>query len=356
MQISVVHPRELGPDDIAAWHSMQDAQSVLASPFLCPEFAVAVGRFRPGARVAVLADGPDIVGFFPHERRRSGVGVPIGAGLTDCQGLVHVPGAEWDAHELLKACRLSVWHFDHLVEGQKAFAPYTASVAPSPVIDLTGGFASYYENLQLRSPQFCRDINRKTRKLEREVGALRVAVGSHDIAELRALLAWKSEQYRRNGWLDIFERRWVTDLVDFLFSMRGERFGGMLSVLYAGGTPVAAHFGLRSGHLLAHWFPSYDMRFSKHSPGLIQHVRMAEEMAAEGVQLIDMGTGMQRYKQTLRSYDLFVAEGIVPRGPLSAGAHRICGAAVGWMRGKARTSPVLFRVADQLLQRLGRIG
>ena len=164
------------------------------------------------------------------------------------------------------------------------------------------------------------------------------------------------EQYRRNGWLDIFERRWVADLVDFLFSMRGERFGGMLSVLYAGGTPVAAHFGLRSGPLLAHWFPSYDMRFSKHSPGLIQHVRMAEEMAAEGVQLIDMGTGMQRYKQTLRSYDLFVAEGIVPRGPLSAGAHRICGAAVGWMRGKARKSPVLFRVADQLLQRLGRIG
>ena len=257
---------------------------------------------------------------------------------------------------MLTACRLSVWHFDHLVEGQKAFAPYTASVAPSPVIDLAGGFTSYYENLRLRSPQFCKDISRKTRKLEREVGALHFAVGSHDPAELRALLAWKSEQYRRNGWLDVFGRRWVADLVDLLFSMRSDRFGGMLSVLYAGGAPVAAHFGLRSGPLLAHWFPSYDMRFSKHSPGLIQHVRMAEEMAAEGVQLIDMGTGTQRYKQTLRSHDLFVAEGMVPRGPLSAGAHRICGAAAGWTRGKVRESPVLFRVADELLRRLGRIG
>ena len=356
MQISVVHPRELGPDDIAAWHSMQETQGALGSPFLCPEFAVAVGRFRAGARVAVLADGPETVGFFPYERRRSGAGVPIGAGLTDCQGLVHVPGAEWDARDLLKACRLSVWHFDHLVEGQKPFAPYTGAVSPSPVIDLTGGFASYYEKLQLRSPQFCKDINRKTRKLEREVGALGFAVGSHDPAELRALLAWKSEQYRRNGWLDIFGRRWVADLVDYLFSIRSDRFGGMLSVLYAEGTPVAAHFGLRSGPLLAHWFPSYDMRFSRHSPGLIQHVRMAEEMAAGGVQLIDMGTGMQRYKQTLRSHDLFVAEGTVARGPLGASVHRMSGAAAGWMRGKVRNSPVLFHAADRLLRHLGRIG
>ena len=64
---------------------MQRKTGSLANPFLCPEFAVAVGSFRPGARVAVLADGPEIVGFFPFERRRLGVGVPIGAGLTDCR-------------------------------------------------------------------------------------------------------------------------------------------------------------------------------------------------------------------------------------------------------------------------------
>jgi len=68
----------------------------LASPFLCPEFAVAVDRFCPNARVAVLADGPDIVGFFPFQRRRLGVGVPIGYGINDCQGLIHAPGVEWD--------------------------------------------------------------------------------------------------------------------------------------------------------------------------------------------------------------------------------------------------------------------
>jgi CelD/BcsL family acetyltransferase involved in cellulose biosynthesis len=131
VQISVVRPGELGPSEIATWHSMQRQTGSLASPFLCPEFAIAVGSLRPGARVAVLAEGPTIVGFFPFERRRLRIGVPIGAGMTDCQGLIHSPGLEWDARGLLRACGMSVWQFDHLVEGQRPFQRYAMAVAPS---------------------------------------------------------------------------------------------------------------------------------------------------------------------------------------------------------------------------------
>ncbi len=73
---------------------VQAGTDALANPFLSPEFTVAVGRQRPGARVAVLADGPAITGFLPFERRRLGLGVPIAAGLTDCQGLIHAPGMD----------------------------------------------------------------------------------------------------------------------------------------------------------------------------------------------------------------------------------------------------------------------
>lgn len=107
MRVSVVRPGELGPDDIASWRAMQSSTPSLANPFLSPEFTVAVGEFRPSARVAVLSDGPDVVGFFPFERGRLGAGMPIAAGLTDCQGVIHAPGLEWDARELLRACRLS---------------------------------------------------------------------------------------------------------------------------------------------------------------------------------------------------------------------------------------------------------
>ena len=82
----MIRPGELGPGEIAAWTSMQRATGSLASPFLCPEFAIAVDRVRSGARVAVLADGPQIAGFFPFQRRRLGVGVPIGAGADRLPG------------------------------------------------------------------------------------------------------------------------------------------------------------------------------------------------------------------------------------------------------------------------------
>ena len=170
------------------------------------------------------------------------------------------------------------------------------------------------------------------------------------------LMAWKSHQYHQNGWIDVFDRPWVVDVIDYLFSIHSDLFAGLLSFLYAGDTPVAAHFGLRACRQLAHWFPAYDARFGRHSPGLIQHLRMAEKTAAIGVHRIDLGTGGERYKQTLRSYDLFVSKGMVFRGPLVAGAHRVgqrlrrAGPAV-----KVRQHPPLYRAADQLLRRYGRI-
>ena len=168
MRISVIRPDELGPGDIAAWHTMQRSTASLANPFLCPEFAIAVSRVRPAARVAVLTDGPSLLGFFPFERRGLGVGVPIAAELTDCQGLIHAPGAEWDARELLRACRISVWQFDHLVDGQQPFEAYRSAVNPSPTIDLADGFDSYFKKLRAESPRFCSGLARRTRNLERE--------------------------------------------------------------------------------------------------------------------------------------------------------------------------------------------
>lgn len=317
---------------------------------------MAVDRFRPDARLAVLADGAAIVGFFPFQRRRFGVGVPIGAGLTDCQGLIHAPAVDWDPRDLLKACKLSEWQFDHLVAGQAPFERYASAAASSPVIDLAEGFTAYREKLRVRSPRLGQDVARKARKLQREAGELGFVVDSDDISVLRELMRWKSDQYRRNDWVDVFARPWIADLVNYLFSIRSDQFAGLLSVLYAGGKPVAAHFGIRSRRILAHWFPAYDVRFATQSPGLIQHLRMAEETTTVGIELIDLGSGAERYKHTLKSYDLTVTEGVVARGALAAGAHRVRSVPAGWARHQVKRYPVLFRAADRLLRRSGRVG
>lgn len=357
MRVSVVRPGELGPDDIASWRAMQASTPSLGSPFLSPEFTIAVGEFRPGARVAVLSEGPDVVGYFPFERGRLGAGMPIATGLTDCQGLIHAPGVQCDARELVRACQLTMWRFDHLEASQRAFEPYRTGISRSPVIDLSNGFDAYYEKLGAQAPQFRKNTERKARKLEREIGELRFVADSDDTSALRTLLAWKSAQYRRTGQFDIFAWSWVTGLIETLFSTRGGYFSGLLSVLYAADVPVAAHFGLRGGDILAHWFPAYDVELSRYSAGLIMHLRMAEFTPAAGVRVIDMGTGLQRYKDELKNGDLFVGVGIVTTGSLRGAAlataprvratarrraiatvrrHAILYGAAGWLRAKYR--------------------
>jgi CelD/BcsL family acetyltransferase involved in cellulose biosynthesis len=355
MQISVIRPAELGPAELAAWRDLQRQTESLANPFLGPEFAVAVGGLRAGARVAVLAEGPDIVGFFPFEKQRLGGAAPIGAGLTDCQGLVHAPGLEWDPRQLLRACGISAWQFDHLVAGQLPFERYQAARAASPVIDLTDGFDAYHARLRARSRQFCSNLARKARKLGREEGELRFVLDSRDAAALRIFMSWKSDQYRRTGRADRFDRPWIVELIDSLFSTHTDGFSGQLSCLYAGDALVAAHFGVRSAHVLADWFPTYATSFGRYSPGLIMHLRMAEESAAAGVRQIDMGKGAKRYKEALKSGDLFVAEGIVTGRSVLGAASWVRRYPALWAERQVRAHPPLFAAADRLLLRYGQV-
>jgi CelD/BcsL family acetyltransferase involved in cellulose biosynthesis len=359
MRISVIHPSELGPAEVTAWQDMQRRSAGLRNPFLSPEFAQAVGRHRADARVAVLTDGGGgggeggIAGFLPFEKHRLGMGLPIGAGLTDCQGLVHVPGFEWDPQDLLRGCGLSGFAFDHLAAEQRPFRPYLAATAPSPVIDLADGWAAYQAKLKVRSASFLRSVARKRRKLEREVGPARLVTKSQDRDALRALMAWKSDQYRRTGRSDRFAHPWIVGLLEDLFATRGSHFSGLFSVLYAGDTPVAAHLGVRCGPAVAHWFPAYDTSYAQYSPGLIEHVQMVEAAAGIGVELIDLGKGYKRYKEELKSSDIYVGEGAVTtRSPLGQ-LHRAHIAPAQWAVRTIRAHPRLYEPADHLLKRYG---
>ncbi|MCR8692919.1 GNAT family N-acetyltransferase [Rhodococcus pyridinivorans] len=318
MKITVVQPSEFGPSELDRWRSMQRSTPSFANPFLSPEFTIAVGRLRHQARVAVLFDGKDIVGFFPFERRGLGYGVPIGAWHSDCQGMVHEVGLEWDPQELMRACGLAIWEFNHLVDGQRSFEPYEILRFESPIMDLSKGFDPFFAKLRENSSRF-RAISRKQRKLSREIGDLRFVFDACDGESLRKVMEWKSAQYIRMGWPDRFARPWIVELLKDLLDTRTEGFCGIVSMLYAGDEPVAGHFGLRSDHVMAHWFPAYNTRFSSYSPGLIMHLKLAEGASAASVQHIDMGPGPEAYKQWFRSRDLTVAKGrIVRRSPTGA--------------------------------------
>jgi CelD/BcsL family acetyltransferase involved in cellulose biosynthesis/2-polyprenyl-6-methoxyphenol hydroxylase-like FAD-dependent oxidoreductase len=353
MRIHLISPHELGPAEIAAWHGMQQATPPLDNPFLSPEFATAVGRARPQARVAVLMDGNSTVGFFPFERHRLGLGQPIGGRLSHYQGLVHAPGAEWNPRELLRGCGLAAWRFDNLIVGQQPFKPYHVVTAPSPVIDLTDGFDNYSAELRVRASRFCRELARKARKLGCEVGDLRVVTNSRESGPLHKLIAWKSEQYRRTGCADSFRRPWMADLLEALLVGGGCHADGLLSVLYAGDQPVAAQFGLRSGTLLVGWYTAYDPRFARYSPGLIHLRRMTEHLAASGIRTISLGKGSRKYTKPLKNHDVLLAEGIVNDSSLLGAVHDFQGRSAKWVMRSVREHPRLHSTTDRVLRRSG---
>jgi CelD/BcsL family acetyltransferase involved in cellulose biosynthesis len=333
---------------------MQQAVPSLANPFLSPEFAMAVSLFRPGAQVAILTEGQSTIGFFPFERRRLGSGGPVCGWLTPCQGVIHAPGAEWDPRELLRGCRLSAWRFDCLVADQRPFKSYHSVITPSAMIDLSGGFAAYHATLRVKSPRFCKELARRARKLEREVGELRVVADSRDADVLSTLMGWKSEQYRQTSHVDRFEQSWLVELLHILRATRGAQLTGMLSALYAGDQLAAAQFGLRTETLLVGWFTGYEASLGKYSPGLIHIMRLAEEMTATGIRTIDMGGGAKNYyKETLKSYDSFIAQGVVTSRSALGAAHHVRDTLTRAARDIVHQHPALHSATGQFLRRSG---
>lgn len=322
MEISVVRPHDLEERDLAAWRAMQRSSPEFANPFLSPDFTLVVGRVRPEARVAVLQEGPDAVGFFAFEQRRFRVGRPIAAGICDSQAVVHVPGLDWSARDLLKGCGLDVLEFDHLIGGQISAVGGKMTPRRSAIIDVSGGYEAHLERWLATSRKTIKSTRYKQRKLERDLAGIRFEFDTHDPAALRTLLRWKSQQYRRTGQRDRFAIAWIERVVSDLFETRFDGCAGTLSVLYAAERVIAAHFGLRSDSKLSYWFPAYDRDLARYSPGLILILGMAERAAMEGIQCLDLGKGDEDYKQWLQTGEIVVGEGWVERPSAAALAFR----------------------------------
>jgi CelD/BcsL family acetyltransferase involved in cellulose biosynthesis len=297
---------ELDAGLVAAWCAIQEREPRFESPYFCPEFTQAVGSVREDVRVVVIENDGRPAGFFPHQRAAWGRGSPVGGALSDYHGVIAAPQAEWSVVELMRAARLSVWSFDHLVDPAGRFAPFvTASAAASPQIDL----ASFEP-----PPEFAR----KARKLAREVGALSFSL--HAPESLGRMLEWKSKQYRASGLADAFGVRWTRALLQEVLLVQTRGFAGTCSVLRAGDEIVAVHAGMRSRGVLHWWFPAYNPRYAAYSPGIILLLRIAEAL---GTGRIDLGKGDARYKRSLMTGAAPLREGFVELPSLAATARRL---------------------------------
>jgi CelD/BcsL family acetyltransferase involved in cellulose biosynthesis len=244
VRVEVVRPGELAAPELARWGDMQAGEEALTSPFLSPEFAAAVGCARSNTRVAVLSDATGVVGVFPFEVRRLRFVAALAKGLSDVQGLIVPREADVGVHQVVRACGLRSFAYDHLLAAQERWLASGISRddhEQSPAVDLSGGFDAYAGRQRAAPRSLFQSTGRKRRKLEREQGPVRLLFDQRDHGVLDQVLRWKSDQYRRTGRVDRFadhaNRLVVHDLVD----NRCASFAAPLTVLLAGDKVVAGH-------------------------------------------------------------------------------------------------------------------
>lgn len=322
MKISVVRPSELSAER-PVWRRLQSGAPDLASPYFCPEFSEAVGAVRPGMRVGVLEAGGRIAGFFPFERTWLREGYPAGGKLSDYHGVIAAPETRWNAGDLLRACGLVSWRFDHLPATQAPFAAYATQEALSPALDLSQGFEAYRQQRRQEGSLRFAQLERKARKMARELGPLRFEADAREPGVFERVVAWKSAQCRRTGSVDFFALRWTRTLVERIAAARGSSFGGVLSALYAGDVLVAAHLGMRSERAWHWWFPVYNRAFARYSPGGILLLRVAEAAAKSGASVLDLGKGRDIYKESFATCGVALREGCATQGGLVPQLRRL---------------------------------
>jgi CelD/BcsL family acetyltransferase involved in cellulose biosynthesis len=268
--------------------------------------------------VGVLESNGEICGFFPFQRSAFGVGKPVGGILSDYQAVVSTPETPWDPCDILRGCGLVVWDFDHLIASQRQFTRFHQRRAISPCIDLAHGYQSYVAERRGAGSSQIAKTTAIMRKCERVVGDLRFDPDVRDPSLMSLLCKWKSDQYRRTGKRDLLAMSWVRELLGRILAMKSPAFAGILSVLWAGEKPIAAHFGMRSRNVWHYWFPAYEPEFGKYSPGLMLLLKMAEAAPSMGIRTIDLGKGESLYKQRLMNSAVELAEGSIERPSIAA--------------------------------------
>jgi CelD/BcsL family acetyltransferase involved in cellulose biosynthesis len=333
IQYDVMRAADVTDADLARWRAILDETPELDSPYFCPEFTQAVAAVRDDVYIGLIEEGGERVGYFPHQRRPFGFGIPVGGKLSDFHGVIVRRGVAWDAGDLIRRCGLVSWRFHHLPASQSPFRPYQAAAGESHFMDLQGGYDAYLDRLRQAGSSQPQKIAAKRKRMARDFNHVSFVPESQDPALLETLIAWKSSQYVASHLVDVFSFPWTIALLRRLLAVRTDRFAGVLSALYFDDRLAAVHMGMRSARVWHWWFPRHDDRFERYSPGCMLRLMAAEHAPALGVQRIDLGLGdASSYKVQLRSGGIPMVQGQVDLPSVAVQVSRWSETAERWIR------------------------
>lgn len=299
-------------DHWALWNRMRLANPALSSPYFRPEFTRIAAEVTPGARVAVLHRGGDVVGFFPHQTRGGAI-QPLAAPLNDYHGIISLPETAPTLNhvaDLLGGNRLNVsgWVGPG---GAGQVREAVMSVLPEE------GFEPWYAERRTTQGKYFKDKERARRSLEAELGPVRVELGLRDPALLTKVIDLKRDQYRRSGLHDVFACGWTVRLLEALMRADGD-FGASIAALWAGDRLCALEYSLHADSHYHFWFPAYVPGLARCSPGVLLSLETMRQGSELGYRVFDFGFGGEHYKKYFCNASQSLHEAVIHKPGLSA--------------------------------------
>jgi CelD/BcsL family acetyltransferase involved in cellulose biosynthesis len=299
-------------EELDAWHLMRTSNPVLDSPYFHPGFAEAVHASGHSVSVVVKRDCSGRVSALLPGHRLGTRLQPVGWPGADFQGPVFARNAVVCPFDFLVG-GIRELTFDHLIPPGPDFDPWILASRSSPYLDTTGGLDGYLSRASRTAKENMGQARRRTAKAQRTLGPIRFQADIIDDAALARVIELKRAQYAATGSRDYFTKPNRARLLHRLMHTRGRAFSGILSTLHVGECLVAAHFGIRSEHVLHWWFPVYDPEYAQLSPGWILLRELISATTSLGITRIDLGRGDDEYKRRAKTGETYVSEAFITR-------------------------------------------
>ncbi|MBL4617256.1 MAG: GNAT family N-acetyltransferase [Robiginitomaculum sp.] len=311
--VELIEAGDLGASERALWRSLRQSQESLSSPYFSDHWIKEVALVRDDVKIAVLLQGNGrITGFLPFQQLQNGIALPVGGALNDYHGVIAKSDFRADFEQIMKQINVKRFDFSSIPATQKCLSPYAWIDQHSHIIDISNGLNAYLQQRKQKSSARNYRAKKRERKLVREIGELRLEIGSKDQRVFDTLLHWKRNQYAQTNTPDVFAGKWTRNLVQNLFERsKTDEFGAILFALYAKDKLIACNYCLGEKDVLHSWFIAYNHEFAKYSPGLVLFEKMIEHLADTHIREIDLGTGNYRFKTSLANNSRLVSSGFV---------------------------------------------
>jgi CelD/BcsL family acetyltransferase involved in cellulose biosynthesis len=304
------------------WKNWRTAADIYKSPFFSVDFAQAVGEVRKDARIAIFENARQPTGLIAFQQLNRRTIVPLGGAYNDLHGVLGCVDSNNDFNTLMRSLNADSFRFHAMVDNTTAsIGKHAYGSTKSFLADLSAHPSGYVSFLETTRQTIFKQ-RKKTRKMIKDLGPMRLEFDCRESKVLEQVIDLKRDQYRRTHIFDLLSVPWAQQLVRVLHERNEGTCRGLLSVLYAGDTLVAGHYGMIEGSMMHYWFPVYDYQYHQYSPGTALFLSVAEEATRLGVEKIDFGYGEQPYKIKLTDTVSELPFGCVDRSAVRWWGHR----------------------------------